>query len=178
MDEEHQKTERELRKLAEQIGGLGNKFGGFTEGMAFPSMDRILRKEFGAQFTTPRAKMSKNGKTLQLDVLAISNGERNAVWIVEVKSRLTKESVDQLIEQLGAFPDFYPDHRNKELYGILAGVDIDADVPGLAAQKGLYVAAINNEMFSMKTPPGFTPKSYAIKRPPESNGTKHGKHRP
>jgi RecB family endonuclease NucS len=104
-----------------------------------------------------------------LDVLAISNGERNAVWIVEVKSRLTKESVEQLLEQLRVFPEFYPRESDKELYGILAGVAIDADVPGLAAKNGLYLATIHNELFKFSNPSGFTPKSYRLKQNARTN---------
>jgi hypothetical protein len=32
------KTDKQIKELATQIGGLGNKFGRFAEGMAFPSL--------------------------------------------------------------------------------------------------------------------------------------------
>ena len=32
------KTDRQLKELGKQIGGLGSKFGSFTEGLALPSM--------------------------------------------------------------------------------------------------------------------------------------------
>ncbi|NTV95645.1 MAG: DUF3782 domain-containing protein, partial [Thiobacillus sp.] len=31
-------TDRQLKELGKQIGGLGNKFGSFTEGLALPSL--------------------------------------------------------------------------------------------------------------------------------------------
>ena len=47
-------TDRQIKELGKQIGGLGEKFGSFTEGMAFPSMKRVLRERFGMEFVSPR----------------------------------------------------------------------------------------------------------------------------
>ena len=53
-------TDRQLRKqlkeLGKQIGGLGEKFGGFTEGMAFPAMSKILTETFGMEVVTPGSR--------------------------------------------------------------------------------------------------------------------------
>ena len=38
-----------LRELSRQIGGLGNKFGTFTEGLMYSSLQRILRDRLGMQ---------------------------------------------------------------------------------------------------------------------------------
>ena len=39
---------RQIRELGKQIGGLGAK-GSFTEGLALPSMETILRQQFGME---------------------------------------------------------------------------------------------------------------------------------
>ena len=53
-------TDRQLRKqlkeLGKQIGGLGEKFSGFTKGMALPSTTKILTENFWMEFVTPRVK--------------------------------------------------------------------------------------------------------------------------
>ena len=36
-----QETDRQIKELGKQIGGLGSKFGSFTEGLALPSMEAI-----------------------------------------------------------------------------------------------------------------------------------------
>lgn len=91
-DRQLKETDRQLRKqmkeLGIQIGGLGNKFGSFTEGMAFPSMEKILRKRFGMEMISLRAKKIKGDKILEIDVLAYANSEKNEVYVVEVKSHL------------------------------------------------------------------------------------------
>ena len=43
-----QKENARLRELGKQIGGLGAK-GSFTEGLALPSMETILRQQFAME---------------------------------------------------------------------------------------------------------------------------------
>ncbi|WP_204369083.1 hypothetical protein [Methylocucumis oryzae] len=100
-------TDRQLKELGKQIGGLGEKFGGFTEGMAFPSMTKILTEQFGMEIVTPRMKVKKGGDTLELDVFAYANSERNEAFIVEVKSHLQPEALTQLRTILTRFRQFF-----------------------------------------------------------------------
>ncbi|KJV05007.1 DUF3782 domain-containing protein, partial [Methylocucumis oryzae] len=99
-DKQLKETDRQLRQqlkeLGKQIGGLGEKFGGFTEGMAFPSMTKILTEQFGMEIVTPRMKVKRGGDTLELDVFAYANSDRNEAFIVEVKSHLRPEALTQL----------------------------------------------------------------------------------
>ena len=70
-------TDRKLKELGKQIGGLGNKFGTFAEGLAFASIERILRTDFGMEAITPRFSVVKGGESEEYDVLAYRNGEEN-----------------------------------------------------------------------------------------------------
>jgi hypothetical protein len=84
--QQQKKTDKQLKELGQQIGGLGAKFGSFTEGLALPSMEKILRQRFGMEVVSPSVRVSKDGKHLEIDVLAYTNGELNTAYIVEVKS--------------------------------------------------------------------------------------------
>src|SRR5262245_59023054 len=68
--EERRKTERVVRQVNKQLGELGNKFGSFTEGMAFPSMEKILRNRFKMDVVALRAKSRQNGHSIEIDVMA------------------------------------------------------------------------------------------------------------
>jgi hypothetical protein len=85
-------TDRQLKELGKQIGGLGAKFGSFTEGLALPSMEKILRQRFGMETTSPSVRVSKGGQHIEIDVLAYANGELNTAYIVEVKSHAREDS--------------------------------------------------------------------------------------
>lgn len=159
-----EETDRQLRKqlkaLGKQIGGLGAKFGGFTEGMGFPSMTKILTDRFGMEVITPRVKVRKGGESLELAVLAYANSERSEAYVVEVKSHLRADGIEQLLEILHRFRRFFPEHSDKRLYSIPAVVDAPDDLRREALAQGLYLADIHDEQFIMETPADFVPKSW------------------
>ncbi|MDB9310773.1 hypothetical protein PN471_19525, partial [Aphanizomenon sp. CS-733/32] len=45
VSQQQKATDRQLKELGKQIGGLGAKFGSFTEGLALPSMETILGQQ-------------------------------------------------------------------------------------------------------------------------------------
>ena len=159
-DRRFKKTDRQIQELGKQIGGLGKKFGSFTEGLALPSMETILFDQFGMEVVTPSARVSKQGKHIELDVLAYANGDVNTAIVVEVKSHARPESITQLIKHLHQFREFFPEHQDKKLYGILAAVDLSNAVREEVLKAGLYAARIRDEVFELDTPATFQPRDW------------------
>ncbi len=159
-DRRMQETDRRLRELSRQIAGLGDKFGYFAEGLALPSLERILETRFGMETINPRVRVRRSGREQEYDVLAWANGEVNMAVIVEVKSRVKREAIAQLIEQLKALPQMIPELAGKARVGILAGIDWDPGVMQEAQAAGLYTATIHDEVFELTTPEGFTPRRW------------------
>jgi hypothetical protein len=153
-------TDRQLKELGKQIGGLGAKFGSFTEGLALPSMEKILRQRFGMKVVSPSVRATEDGKHMEIDVLAYTNGHLNTAYIVEVKSHAREESITQLKSILQRFRSFFPEHKDKQLYGILAAVDMSPELREKTLQEGFYVARIHDEAFELDTPENFQPQSY------------------
>ncbi|MBE9202971.1 DUF3782 domain-containing protein [Synechocystis salina LEGE 06099] len=153
---------RFIKELGKQIGGLGKKFGSFTEGLALPSIERILQERFGMEIISPSVRASKGGQHLEIDVLAYANSDINTAYVVEIKSHPShprEESIAQLKNLLQKFRTFFPEHKDKKLYGILAAVDWSEDLKQQALREGLYVARIHDEVFELaETPAGFEPK--------------------
>jgi len=159
-DQKFRETDRKLKELGKQIGGLGEKFGSFTEGLALPSMEKILQQRFGMEIISPSVRISKGGEHLEIDVLAYANGDINQVYVVEVKSHPREESIVQIKTLLGRFRNYFPEHKDKTVYGILAAVDISATLRERALREGLCVARIHDNVFEMDTPNGFQPKAF------------------
>ena len=153
-------TDRQLKELGKQIGGLGSKFGSFTEGLALPSMEKILRQRFGMKVVSPSVRASEDGKHIEIDVLAYTNGNLNTAYIVEVKSHAREESITQLKSILQRFRTFFPEHKDKQLYGILADVDMFPELREKTLEEGFYVARIHDQVFELDTPENFQPQSY------------------
>ncbi len=158
--QQQKKTDKQLKELGKQIGGLGAKFGSFTEGLALPSMETILRQRFGMEVVSPSVRVSKNGQHLEIDVLAYTNGELNTAYIVEVKSHAKEESITQLKSILQRFRSFFSEHKDKKLYGILAAVDLSPELREKILQEGLYVARIHDQVFELDIPDNFQPQTY------------------
>jgi hypothetical protein len=153
-------TDRQLKELGKQIGGLGSKFGSFTEGLALPSMEKILRQRFGMKVVSPSVRASEDGKHIEIDVLAYTNGNLNTAYIVEVKSHAREDSITQLKSILQRFRTFFPEHKDKQLYGILAAVDMSPELREKTLEEGFYVARIHDQVFELDTPENFQPQSY------------------
>ena len=158
--QQQKKTDRQLKELGKQIGGLGAKFGSFTEGLALPSMEKILRQRFGMKVVSPSVRASEDGKHIEIDVLAYTNGNLNTAYIVEVKCHAREESITQLKSILQRFRTFFPEHKDKQLYGILAAVDMSPELREKTLQEGFYVARIHDQVFELDTPENFQPQSY------------------
>ena len=151
-------TDKAIRELSKQIGGIANKFGSFTEGLALPSMTKILSEKFGMTTINPSVRVKdKNGHEHEIDVLAYANGEINTAFIVEVKSHLREEGIEQLLRQCRNFPVLFPELADKKLYGILAAVDANQQLQQKVLAHGLYFAKIHDEQFSLCVPKDFKP---------------------
>jgi len=153
-------TDKQLKELGKQIGGLGEKFGSFTEGLALPSMTKILTDRFGMEVISPSVRVKKQGENMEIDVLAYANSEVNEAYVVEVKSHAREEAIDQLRSILERFRRFFPEHKDKAVYGILAAVDLSDELRERILKAGFYVARIHEEVFELDVPANFKPKAY------------------
>jgi hypothetical protein len=154
-------VDKQLKELRQQIGGLGNKFGTFTEGMAFPSIKRILGDSFKLNNIAPNFSFKYGaGKRQEVDILAWSDLPEKKMMVVEVKSHANMESIDQLETIMQRVREAMLLHHDKAIYGLLAAVHIDERVIDAAFAKGLFVARISDDHYSLIEPPsGFTAKA-------------------
>lgn len=152
-------TDRQIRELGKQIGGLGDKFGSFTEGLALPSMTKILGKRFGMDVIAPGLLSRKNGTAMELDVFAWSKN-RDEAYVVEVKSHLRDEALDQMRKTLQEFRGYFPDYAEKKLYGIIAAVHIPERMRERVLKEGFYLARIHDGQFELEVPNDFQPREF------------------
>jgi hypothetical protein len=170
LKEEHDREMRELRDIVKetaqqikqvnkQLGELGNTWGSLAEGMARPSLEKILRQDFGMD-VVENVKSDINGRSLEIDLLAYAKEGRNEAYIVETKSRLTGAAIAQIIRTLSEAPEFFPHLNGRKLYGILVAVEIPASARKEAIKSGLYVGQMSDETFKLSVPEGFKPRNF------------------
>ncbi|MBI4663835.1 MAG: DUF3782 domain-containing protein [Verrucomicrobia bacterium] len=154
-------TDRRLQLLSEQIGGLGNKFGSFTEGLAYRSLYRILTEDFHLDTVAYRVRQRRNGTEQEFDMLGSSNGANRRIFLVEIKSHLTETELKKFEKKLAEFFAFFPEHRGKALYGLIAAVDVARGLEARAARRGIYLALAHDGTFALASPAHFKPKRFA-----------------
>jgi hypothetical protein len=153
-------TDRAIKALNKQMGELGRKFGGYTEGLAMPAMEKLLQQRFKMDVTLPHARARLNGRSLELDLLGYSRQERGDAYIVEIKSRFLEEDLQQVLNTLREAPKFFPPLKDRRLYGIVAAVEIPENMRHRVLKAGLYLALIHEDTFKLAVPRGFKPKVF------------------
>ena len=160
--ESGQRVDRQLTELARQIGGLSNKFGSFTEGLAYTSCKRILKDRFGMEGVSHEVEVErKDGRNAEYDMIGEANGSRNEVVVVEMKSHLRDRDIEQFQKQLLELTDYLPKYRGMKIHGLLAAVYLPKGMAERVAEAGLYLATGSDENFSLVPPPlGFQPVTF------------------
>jgi hypothetical protein len=157
--ERQAETDRQIQRVDKQLGELGNKWGSFTEGLLERSVQRIMVKDLGITDTSFGASKYKNGKTIEIDVLGVSNGTNNRVVIAEIKSHLRETAIEQIQQQLNDYLYFAPEHKDKELLGLIACISAAPNIIQQALKAGLIVLIVNDNLLEYYS----TNKQYTIK---------------
>ena len=158
LKEQGQETDRQIREVNKKIGDLGGKWGLFVENMVAPACETIfLKRGIPVHQVSQRVKKRLNGQTLEIDVLVTNE---NHVLIVEVKSSLGVNDIKEMIEDLREFRTFFPEYSQKQLYGAVAGIEIEEGADKYAYRQGLFVLAQAGETVSILNDSTFQPKNW------------------
>lgn len=147
------------RKLAEQgkqIGGIGEGFGSFTEGLAYPSLRKILLDRYGIDNTAANFVQNfPDGREVEFDAFGFTNGTVNNAAIVEVKSSLQSKHIYRFRAVLERFRSDFPGFADRHLYGILATPGkVSRELREEVFANGLHLARIHDQIFDLDENPG------------------------
>jgi len=163
MKESQKQTAQQLKELGRQIGGLGNKFGSFAEGLSYRSIVRILQEKFDMNdFIAPGVRVRRDGLEEEYDILAYSNDTIDRGMIVEIKSNLRKEDIAQMKRKMDGIFTMLPEHRDKTFQGMIACVSATADLKKQVLENGWYLAHIGDDLFELETPENFVARTYSV----------------
>lgn len=164
--EKMRETDRFLKEIGNQIGCLHNKFGSFAEGMALPSLEEMMQREFGVDQIMETRRFRRAGQEMELSLIGAYNGTTRTIVAAEVKSSLDRPQLDRFVKNLSRFFDFLPQFRGYKLYGILAAIEVADDIENLALAQGVYIARVNNDAFQLKQPQNFHPRDFSDGKSP------------
>ena len=160
MREYRDRQDGERLRMNRQWGDLANKLGTVVEDLVFPSFERIVLERFNKEIETlmPRLKRKlQDGRKKEFDIVGIAG---DFVFLNSTKTTLKSQYVDDFINEIKLFWEFYPEYRNKTLIGILASLYIDKSVIKFAEKKGFLVIGVGYEIMEIKNRADFEPKKW------------------
>ncbi len=158
LSQEVNKVSQEVKRVTQQVSALTGKWGSFVENMVAPACQTLfLNRGIPIHQVSKRVEKRLNGDTLEIDILVINE---NHILAVEVKSTLGVSDINEFIEDLGQFKLFFPEYKEKQLYGAVAGIDIEDGADKYAYRQGLFVLAQSGETMTILNGDTFEPKSW------------------
>jgi hypothetical protein len=150
-----------MKEYNKRFGEFTRRFGEVVEYMIAPNLCEKFR-ELGYEF--PRANSGTrvedyvNHLHFEIDFM-LENGDK--AMLVEVKTKLTTEHVNEHIERLEKmrkYADLRGDRRS--FLGAVAGVVMTSNVKEYALKQGFFVVEPSGETFTI-TPPDNKPKEWS-----------------
>ena len=143
-----------IENNGDQIGGLSNKFGGYTEAMARPAIRRILEERFHAHYLGPvRFKSTDEVEAVEVDAWGLSRNGTGTAYLVEIKSKFRDEHIEQVWKQVERFRIHYSAIWEQAVYPMLAVVDISDRGRKKVWNAGIHLIEIDDGVFQYAKPP-------------------------
>ena len=169
--EAQQRTEEALQKLTENLnkasGDFTNKWGQFLENLVKGDLVKILKeRNIEVVRVQPRLVFRRNKKEAgDFDLVAINGKE---IVVVEVKTTLTVKKVKKFINDLKRFKEYFPEYKDKIVYGGVAYLCEPKDKEAQSAasfsqENGLFVIVSpggESNVTTISNPQEFEPKTF------------------
>ena len=157
-------TDRRFKETDERFKELRylftSQWGKLIEALVEPAVLKLFQ-ERGIRVidTAQRVKVRRNGKEMEVDILATNE---DSVIPIEVKTTLKVEDVNEYLDRLSHFMEFFERYRGMKLYGAVAGVRIDERADRYAYRNGLFVLTLSGEgTVVILNDEKFTPKDFS-----------------
>jgi len=154
-DRRFKETDKEIQRVSENVDKLTGKWGRFVEGLVAPGITRLFKERaIKIETVSQRVKTHRGGETMEIDVLGVNH---EYAVLVEVKSTLGVDDVNEHIERLENFKRFFPDYADKQVMGAVAGIVIEENAGKYAYRKGLFVIGHSGDTVAILNDAKFKP---------------------
>ncbi len=155
-------AEKRDKEFDKKLGNLTGFLGKFTEEMIRPNIIPMFQaKGINVETLLRSVVGKKEGKDYyEIDWLLI---DTNIAIVVEVKTKFTRDDVDEHLERLNRISEIAPKHvllNEKTLLGAAAGITFEDGADRYAYKKGLYVLKQTGNFVSIINEESFTPKEW------------------
>ncbi len=138
------------------MANLTTRWGRFVEELVRPAVICLFRdRNIDLKQTSLRVKSEI--VRMEIDILAVDG---DSVVAVECKSRLSKDDVDETCARRAKFKAAFPQYANYQVYGAVAGIEIDEKVDLYAYRQGLYVIRTTGDSVEIANDTKFKPVAW------------------
>jgi hypothetical protein len=155
-DRSMEELKKSVAETTRAVNALTSRWGRFVEELVEPAVVRLFRERgIDVKEKHPRVSSERLDVPMEIDILVVNT---TSVVLVECKSRLSTDDVNDFIENLQKFKLAFPAYKNYQVYGAMAGIEINDGVDRNAYQRGLFVIRpsgdtvkiVNDEKFRAK----------------------------
>jgi len=140
LDQRFSETDQKLRRLE---GMFGIQWGRLLEALVEPAALQLFRAHgIDIHSSHQRQKSRVNGRTMELDIV-LENAHDSVV--VEVKSLVKVEDVDDFLYDLNEIPTYFTRFEGRRIFGAVAGLEFAGNADRYAYKRGLFVLGLTGE---------------------------------
>ncbi|MXW01486.1 MAG: hypothetical protein F4X59_08440 [Holophagales bacterium] len=155
-DRQMKETDRRLKK-AESL--FTTQWGKLMESLVSGDLVRLLDgRGIGVRSLAQRTLTRRGGESYEVDIMAV-NGEE--IVVVEVKTTLRPEDVGRFHSKLVRFKEWWPEYRDRKVYGAMAYLQASDDVARHAERQGFFVIRATGDSASIVNAEDFEPRVFA-----------------
>ena len=140
-DRQMQETDRMIKKLSQNIGGIENSNGAFAEeyfAQAFKTDDTktFAGMHFDRMATNLNMKDLRINRQDEYDIVLYNN---ESIVIIETKYKGRERNIDDVIKKAESFRFWFPQYRNHKVYLGLASLSFEGNTIKNAKEKGIAI---------------------------------------
>lgn len=163
LTEKFEETGRQFKETDKQLKRLSGLFttqwGKLMEALILPSCLKLFKLR-GIDIQRTYSNVKIQGKKLDAEFdIVLANGKE--VVIVEVKTTMTPNYVDEFLEKMLNIRTYFPEFKEKIIYGAVAGIKYENASDKYAYKNGLFVLINSGEnIIKIANKKQFEPKEF------------------
>ena len=155
LSEKFQETDKKIKELSALFT---SQWGKLVESLVEGDLVKLL-KEKGIQVgrTLQRIKGNYEGQNFEYDIIAVNGDE---IVIVEVKTTLRPQDVNEFHEKLWKAKKYLPEYKDNVKYGGVAFIIADGASDRMAEKLGFFVIKATGSSSAIVNKTDFKPKAF------------------
>lgn len=151
-------TSRIAASTSREVAGLTTRWGQFVENLVEPAVVRLFQERgILVQETARRMRSQRPGAEMEIDIFAVDG---DVAVAIEIKSRLSRQDIDDFLARLDRFRQAFPHYCDYQIYGAVAGIEVDEGVDRYAYQRGLFVIKQTGDMVLIANDSTYQPTAW------------------